>query len=195
MPRFDIKKYDPREDSSADYIQLAGKAKCVVLASVTRDGTQQAETGNRHGQLGCPCGCGGMPVGGKAVFLMGHDARLRGKLIRAHLTGTKVIRVLDGEEQLPVEAKAIAQLYGESFTDALVAAEGRRDAANRNVLQRALDSQRLIRVGRWEYTGNVVAIYEAAGGQPDLVEVEYVTSGGKTKKVKVALTDTEEATT
>lgn len=43
----------------------------------------------------CPCGCR-RTVAGKARFAVGHDMRLKGILIRAHLTGTPLLVLASG---------------------------------------------------------------------------------------------------
>lgn len=176
MPRFDQKRWRPAHDSTPALWRV--NHRCVVLGI--------AESGPRRG---CPCGCGEYPTGLRAVFRMGHDARLRGKLIRAHLTGTGVIEVYGEEEpNLPIPAMEIARRHavaGKPFTweHYLLEAEERRETKNREVLQRALGSTRVISVGRWEYTGQVAAVYRIDG--TDLLEIEYVTKGGEIRKKKI----------
>jgi hypothetical protein len=178
MARFAPTKYNPALDSSEGYEKFAERSNLLVLSTNLRD------TGDGGPErIGCPCGCGAVPVGKTAVFMMGHDARLRGKLIRAHLTGTEVVRYVDGEQANPVSALEDAKRWGESFTTALKNAELRREGANRNLVTKALNSQRLIKVGRWEHTGQVVAVYETDSGEE--YDVEYVTKSGETRKVRV----------
>jgi hypothetical protein len=74
MARFDPRRYDVRMDSSAGFEDLS------VMILVTEPGL-------------CPCGCGEPPKNPKATFLMGHDVRLRGKLIRAAACDLKIQRV------------------------------------------------------------------------------------------------------
>jgi len=182
MPHFAITKYDPAEDSTAGQEEYAKQTGCVVLNAVRRE--------DDHELIGCPCGCEGVPVGRKATFLMGHDARLRGKLIRAHLTDTKVIQCTDGVRGSSRTAMSVASDYGDSFVDALKGADLRREGKNREVVQKALHSKRLVKVGRWQYTGQVAAIYSTPGG--DEYEIEYVTKQGETRKVRVPASQTEE---
>lgn len=163
----------------------------------------------------CPCGCRQI-VTGRSRFRMGHDMTLKGKLIRAHLTDTPVM-VLRGsddgfQEDGPIPAAEVAKDYSTDkldWVEMLAEAERRQgadlrariDRANREVLARAMHSnprigdRRLLRVGRWDYTGQVVAIYSLGDGTTD-VEIEYVTKKGECKTVRrpghdhVALTPT-----
>jgi hypothetical protein len=192
MPRFVQSKYDPRNDSTAGFKDVAATSGCVVLNTKRRSLDEEYREQDRP--LGCPCGCEGEPAGGKTTFLMGHDARLRGKLIRAHLTGTKVLRLVDGadpdEDNQGEDAMAVADEYGQSFVDALRAAEDRRAGVARQVVQNALNSKRLVKVGRWEYTGQVMAIYDTPNGED--YEMEYVTRMGERKRTRVPKERTQE---
>lgn len=185
MPRFEIEKYNPAKDSSLEYLAEAMLEGKVVLAVP---------------EGGCPCGCGEKPKSRGRTFAMGHDARYRGKLIRAHLTGTPV-RVVGYDGTGEVAARELAAEHGWEIY--LLEAEARRAQANERVARRArahkekeqnglVGKKRLVRVGRWEYTGQVVAVYDD-GKQ---VEVQYVTRLGETKRVRVPqekLQETEEA--
>lgn len=190
MPRFNRKRWSPSHDSSAGRIQQAIVEKRIHLDIAAEWDAAK----NEMTALGCPCGCGDWPKGSKAIFGMGHDARLRGILIRAHLTGTPIVRhLVAGGATLDLvaeSAKDLASLYGASFTSALEAAELRREGKEREVLARALGSKRLLRVGRWEYTGLVAAIYGEAG-DPEY-EMEYVTKSGETKRRRVPANETVE---
>jgi hypothetical protein len=125
--------------------------------------------------------------------MMGHDARLRGKLIRAHLTGTPVSFLVGGTATRPegvdlpsVESDAAAhaaEFFGESFVKALEQAELKRDGKRRELVANALNSKRLIKVGRWEYTGDVVAIFDTPSGKE--FDIEYLTKMGERKRVRV----------
>lgn len=176
MPRFNDKKYDPGDDSSADRKTEARERGIVILDVKSRP------DGNG---IGCPCGCGHVPVGKKSRFMMGHDAKLRGILIRAHLTGTKMVEVIDGKEGAVISAMMMSQHY--DWAPYLKQAELRREGKSRQVLRKALGSKRLVKVGRWEYTGEVVAIYAQKSG--DEVEVEFVTKTGEIKKKRVPLSE------
>jgi hypothetical protein len=118
---------------------------------------------------------------------MGHDAKLRGKLIRAHLTQTQVQTLRVGDTGVYVNEGPVigAKLYSQRFgwASSLDAAELRREGKNRQVIRKALGSRRLVKVGRWDYTGQVVAVYNTKGG--DEFEVEYVTKQGEIKHKRV----------
>lgn len=154
-----------------------------------------------NGQRVCPCGCRKI-VAGKATFAMGHDMRLKGKLIRAHITGTQVAELgIDGrtgDPHLwePKSALEWAARYSTAKLDWVAMLEeaerkqgsdvrARIERANREILARALGVQpgdrKLIRVGRWDYTGEVLAIYDVNGGE---VEFEYTAKNGEIKTVR-----------
>jgi hypothetical protein len=175
MPRRNLNKYSPVEDSTPGFRTTNPKA--LVL--------------NIKGERGCPCGCEETPKGKKAVFVMGHDARLRGKLQRAHLTDTKVLILRDGqpERKKLFSAMEVAKRYGESFVKGLQEAVDHRTKANHKVLNKALNSERMIKVGRAKFTGQVVAIYEAKNGKGEEFEIEYVTKTGQTKRTRVPAKD------
>lgn len=168
MGRFNEKSYDPRKESSP-----GKKVKGKLVLRV------------QEGQ--CHCGCG-EKKSEKALFRMGHDARLRGKLIRAHLTDTPVVLVDEAQPSPVSTAYDLAKKY--SWTQYLEAAGARREGKNRQVLNSALNSKRLIKVGRWEHTGQVVAIFEIEGNGEEY-EVEYVTKMGETRKARVPANQTK----
>lgn len=170
MPRFAPEKWKPTDDSSEGFRTL--DPTCVVL-NVALD--------VERGRLGCPCGCGEFPLGEKAIFNMGHDARLRGKLIRAHLMGVRIRIHSDGTLGEPLSAELMAEQF--DWVPYLEAAVLRREGKNREVLRRALGSERLVKVGRWEYTGQVVSVYRTK--QADMYEIEYVNQAGDVKRVRV----------
>lgn len=174
MPRFGPKQqrlWSPAKDSSPGMRTVDPKRIVLVRPWV----------GDR---LACPCGCGEAPKGSKAVFAMGHDARLRGKLIRAHLTGTEVVYYRDpsgGDPIGPHSAMEVAEAY--DWQRHLEAAVLKREGKNREVLQKALGSKRLVQVGRWQYTGQVAAVYGT--GKVGEFEVEYVTKTGEKRTIRV----------
>lgn len=174
MPRFNPDRYRPTDESSPGYKTL--DSSCLVL-NVALDGYEQ--------RIGCPCGCGEMPLGDRAIFRMGHDARLRGKLIRAYLTGTRVRIHMDGILSDPKDAYEIAARYEwEKYLDAAVL---KREGKNRELLRKALGSERLIKVGRWEFTGQVAAVYRT--GVEDMFLVEYVNKAGDIRQARVPATE------
>lgn len=178
MPRFNPNNYDPGKESSSEHARAARKEGAVILSVAQRaDGTP-----------GCPCGCEGIPGEG-STFMMGHDARYRGKLIRAHLTDTPVVLVCPGGARNKASAMSRAtDLDWERYLDA---AEARREGKNREVLAKAVGSKRLIQVGRWQYTGQVLAIYDTDEGTD--YDVEYVTKTGEKKTARVPARKTSPA--
>lgn len=169
MAKFNPERWKPSDDSSPGYRTLDPKS--VVLKVTVTDG----------GRLGCPCGCGEIPLGTKAVFCMGHDARLRGILIRAHLMGVPVRYWTQGVLGDPKDAYDIAAgYYWKSYLDD---AAMRREGANRDLLRKTIGSDRLVKVGRWEYTGQVVAVFRLK--REDMVEVKYINKAGDEKTIRV----------
>ncbi len=135
----------------------------------------------------CPCGCGESPKGGKAVFAMGHDARYRGKLMRAHVAGIPVSTVApDGKKPTEHDPRKLAAEHNwEHYLDAAKAREELRlaeklDRANKKLVDDALQvgDKRLIKIGRWEHTGQVVAIFDHG----ESIEFQYVTKSGEKKR-------------
>lgn len=190
-PKFNQKRWRPHHDTTPGYKTVAPDA--IVLRIATH-----AEAGAGYdGMRPCPCGCGEWPSNRGSIFRMGHDARLRGKLIRAHLTGTDIVYVRGGvgdpeiAERVPaVEVARRYPLKGKNATWEYYLNEAveRREGRNRELLQRALGSKRLISVGRWEYTGQVCAVYRLDG--IDMYEVEYVTRGGDVRRKRVPKDET-----
>lgn len=169
MPKFNANRWMPTDDSSLGF--RTTDPRRVVLNVLRTD------------REGCPCGCATMPVGAKAKFSMGHDATLRGKLIRAHLMGAEIRLVYNGDEsQFEIyTALDLADLYG--WKEYLDAAVLRREGKNREVLQKSIGNERLVRVGRWDYTGQVAAVYRERG--TDMHVVEYVDRAGQVRRTKV----------
>ena len=189
MPRFNEKTYDPRNDSSEGFEQ---EGKLVVLhQSAKIDGKEQSS---------CLCGCGHYPHGRNSSFMMGHDARFRGALIRAHLTDTPVVIVTDDptgrnsgpQHHAPIPAAQVTDELGLPWAQYLESAEARREGKNRQVLAKAVGSERLIKVGRWEKTGQVIAFYEGKSPDRDEYEVEYVTKTGDVKRTRVPVAEAKE---
>jgi hypothetical protein len=177
MPKFNANKWKPTDDSSLGF--RTTDPRRVVLNVLTREGA-----GDRISRMGCPCGCATMPVGAKAKFAMGHDATLRGKLIRAHLMGAEIKIIYNGSERdFDVwTAMKFAEMHG--WKEYLDAAVLRREGKNREVLQKSIGHERLVRVGRWEYTGQVAAVYRDPTGS-DIHIVEYVDRAGQVRRTRV----------
>ncbi len=173
MGKLNLANYRPQNDSSTDTDQLRrGKIKDNLILLVSEE---------RHD---CRCGCQQKPVGPKAEFRMGHDARLRGKLIRAHCTDTEVTTIDGDKPAVTNTAMYFAEILG--WGDYLVVAKDREalrtaeraDRANRQVLARAtgprVGDRQCVKVGRWMKTGNVIAVF-SDGAE---IEVEYVDGRG-----------------
>lgn len=122
--RFNLSKYDPSADSSPVTPALAKRiegdpATLLVLDHTSgKDGAKVCESGSRK------------PVKNpKSRFLPGGDAALKGKLIRAHLSGTKVVVVADGDGKAkPVTAAALAKASYPVFAGWLDKAKARHEA-------------------------------------------------------------------
>lgn len=190
MPHFNPTKYDPRTDSSPStevHRQGAGSPQTVILDWTSIDPARRV----------CPCGCR-EELASSSRFRMGHDARLRGKLVRAHVTGTDVT-IIKGRDVSTQSALAVAEQFSSPTLDwktTLREAEGRytgsrakTDAANAEVLSRAngpqVGDRKLVKVGRWSYTGNLIAIYQ----DRDVAVFEYVTKTGEIKTIERPLED------
>lgn len=168
MPRRELTYYDPIQESSdvGDSKDRARDQGALVLVRVSRDGMDP-----QH--WSCPCGCGQFPTGRKSEFVIGHDQRLRGMLQRAHLAGTRVVLVNpDGQEELSALQYAGRLSWGKYLKRAVAA----RRQKNREVRERARGSNRLIKVGTYEGTGQTVAIYDHSDGRHRL---EFVTKVGE----------------
>lgn len=118
MARFNPNTYDPSSDSSP------GAPKTGNLVLVYKD------------EFACRCGCGDKPKNPKRKFVQGHDARLKGALIRAAATGTKV-EVRQGKTTDVITAEAAAKVFGwsaiiskakASYADKAKASEARAKA-------------------------------------------------------------------
>src|SRR3954465_1401266 len=81
--------YNPGSDSTPNLSKKAQEAGVVMLDW----------TGER-----CLCGCRGEATG---RFQPGHDAKMKGKLMRAHIAGVQ-IRVIDGEKSVTAPAVNVA---------------------------------------------------------------------------------------
>ena len=173
MPRFVPDKWKPKDDSSEGYKTLDPES-VVLHVSLRMEGPGSA--------MGCPCGCGDFPSGDKTTFCMGHDARLRGTLIRAHLMGVPIRYVLGDQVGETVSAKDVAD--GHFWTSYLEEAVLRRDGKNREVLRRAIDAGvRCLKYARWARSGQVTAIYQDK--KPHMHFIEYVDQAGNIKTTRV----------
>jgi hypothetical protein len=174
MNRWTPGKYAPIDDSSVDYRvgSLREQYPSALILAITPGD--------------CPCGCAITPKGKNATFGMGHDIRLRGKLIRAAAAGAKVVEVdpaNDSHRQHdPID---FAAFYSTDKLDwsASVAAGVDRIAnrgkhADKAVLAAAtgpmVGDRELLKIGRWSYDGRVVAIYKKGAE----IEFEYSDAKG-----------------
>ncbi len=187
MGKTNYAKYDPRTDSSPG-AEMFWADRDAPEGSEDAAGFYPDETVILIvGEGECLCGCGEKPIGVNRTFRMGHDARLRGVLIRAHITGTEVAVVKGG---LIISGPALTEAANLGWDGYLIEAAQREadrkanrvNRANKQVLANAVSGPRvgdskLIRVGRWDYTGNVVAVWDNG----DTVEYEYVTKSGAIK--------------
>lgn len=167
MPRRNQDRYDPVAESS-DTTGARALAKEKGALVLLRWG--------KPGERSCACGCGGRPTGKKARFVMGHDQRLRGMLQRAHLTGTPIVTV-DQDDGREMQWTASAYAHGLGWDKDLERAEEIREKRNRDLLHRAQVSDRTIQVGRWDYTGQVVAIFRHG----DKHKIQFVTKTGEVR--------------
>lgn len=115
--KFDKATYDPKSESTS------AVAKDGILAL----GTKTIKVGEDE-RLSCLCGCGGTPKGKNSKFVMGHDARLKGKLTRAHLTDTPIVIFTDGKAGKQQTARALCKDLG--WDGILEAAEDRQKAVD-----------------------------------------------------------------
>lgn len=172
MNKYSPARYDPQVDSTPG---LPARADAVSLVA---------------GSGLCACGCGDNPAGRKAKFCMGHDARLKGVLMRAFSAGIDIALY----EQTTGTAEVIDPLtYADRFstekvdwrklvTDAADRVRERRGgvdrrAAERRVLERAAKDG-AVRVGKWDKTDSVAAIYDLGDGK---VEIEFVDEVGRVR--------------
>lgn len=179
MPRFNPDQWTPRDDSSEGYRTL--DPDCVVL----NVGFRQDAPG--YSTVGCPCGCGDFPLGDQATFCMGHDARLRGILIRAHLMDVRIRYHMDGTLGSPITALTAADLY--AWKSYLEAAVIKRDSANKDVVRRSMGREDLIEIGKWPPTGQVAAIYRTRNEK--VHEIEYVNQAGDIRKMRMTRVEQE----
>lgn len=184
MNRFKADRYDPRADSSFGYANGGVRTEYIHDVILETEGNDPRF---------CPCGCAEAPRGKTAVFGMGHDARLRGKLARALAGGSRIVltdtnhavcEVLEPTEMASRFSTEKLDWVESIKTSAKKAKRSAADTAEEAILQKALGPQvgdtKLIKIGRWEYTGSIVAIYETDGA----TEFEYADKGGSVHRVR-----------
>lgn len=175
MSKFNPTEYRPADDSTEGL-----PARPDVVCILVGDGL-------------CACGCGEAPAGRGTRFCMGHDARLKGVLTRAHSAqvGIALYENSTGVADV-VTALEYAARFSSTKTDWVKLVEDgaakisarrgpdERRAAERRVLERA-SRDGAIRVGRWEATDSVAAIYLEDGKYV----VEYVDAVGRIQQATV----------
>lgn len=187
MSKYNPKTYSPRQDESNEVPAAIVAADPQNLHLIVSD--------NDEPNI-CACGCG-ETRGPKTLFAMGHDIRLRGKLMRIGASGGKVTLVgrnpwcligdpviqvdpVDFAKQFSTEKLDWAQNVREGIARALAPRPSRKNA-EKAVLAKATGPQQgdkvLIKIGRWDKTGSIAAIYKYDDGT-DVMEVEYVDAKG-----------------
>lgn len=186
-------KYDPRIDSSEgaeDYwADRNAESGSQEAAGFYPDETVILITGgpDEAGELVtfCPCGCGQVPQGKGRTFRMGHDARLKGILIRAHVAGFEVARV-GGGGITSSSALTYAQFFGwGAYLEAAAKREAeRKDRKARPNAPRApkpkgpqVGDVQSLKIGRWNYEATLVGVWD--GGKT--LEYTYADKKGNTK--------------
>lgn len=177
MPRFIPEKWKPEHDSTPGVAHL-DPSKVVLYVNRTEEGRD-----------GCPCGCGEFPEGEKAIFRMGHDARLRGKLIRAFLMGVSIVQYID-EHEHEFTAMEMAKEY--DWEEYLWSAQLKRDGKNRELLQQALKDPNLLKAGKWAYTGGQVFVMYKPNPRTGMQDVAYVNQAGDIRKIRIPASQAEE---
>ncbi len=186
MGKTNYAKYDPRTDSSEG-------AQDYWADPQAEEGSEEAagfypgETVILLADAGqCPCGCGEKPTGEGRTFKMGHDARLKGILIRAHITGKEVAQV-GGGGIVSGPALTVAQNLGWSrYLEAAAEREANRKAnkANRVKAPKAATGPKVgdqvadLKIGRWTYDATITAVWDDG-----VVEFEYTTKKGERQVV------------
>lgn len=183
MPKPNLAKYDPKAESSP-----GAREHWKLVRGVGHD-PEKTLVLIQPTESSCPCGCLQSPEGTGRTFRMGHDARLKGKLIRAHLTDTPVALIQEkGEKGKVVHGTALklAKKFGwERFLadaaerEAARAKEREERASQRSQPRTAgpkVGDQAKIKVGRWEKDATVVGVFG------DSIEYEYVDGKGKTQR-------------
>jgi len=135
----------------------------------------------------CWCGCGDKLTNEKRKFLPGHDARYKSILLRAHRAGELItIDRGNGREQRP--ALELATAMGGYWVDLLTkpyipGASTRKirtlPNSKRERSKALLGQKRTVKIGRWEYEGEVVRV---VGNE---AVVRYTMANGKINMVRV----------
>lgn len=151
MARFNPNTYDPAADSSPDTEGYREPDEGRELQGVILDRTQVE---GDDGELfdACQCGCRS-PLNPGRRFVQGHDARLKGILMRAHLAGVEV-HVLQGGMLISTDAMDEAKDQG--WAQFLKDAKARFDAKPAPKAKPEAGPMIEAKVGRWVRKGFVV---------------------------------------
>lgn len=122
------------------------------------------------GRLSCPCGCGDTPKGKRTTFCMGHDARLRERIIRAHLLEKTVAITSDDGRTREGSALEIAEMEY-NWQHYLEQAKQRVDLACGTLIKKAKGNPRLEKLGKTDEFP-VVAVYRNKNGSCDLESID-----------------------
>lgn len=160
--------YDPTADTLSKYRKQITDKTGPILNQPTPD----------H----CPCGCGEKSKGKNSVFLMGHDARMKGIILRAYVANSPItFKTNDG--LVTYKASQVADHFGwldPIRTRSVAIKANRKVKAPRKAKSGVqVGDTRKIKVGRWEYDAMVVGI------DGDSVLYEYATKNG-TKTARLA---------
>lgn len=205
MGKFSPTRYSPEDDSSPGTAawRKSNRFDPPGLVGVILDYRPKPPV--EHLKV-CACGCGAPVENRKTKFKMGHDQRLKGILIRAHLTRTPVTVMFGSQESWKIHTYtalehasqfSTSKIDWEVMIEQAESKQGPRvtaalERANREVLGRALEgTRRVITIGRWDFTGQVIAVYD----EDSEVEIEYVTKKGdvKTRRMPAAQWAEQEA--
>jgi hypothetical protein len=184
--KMDRTKYVPEQDSTEGQTKLARELGTVVLVV---------------GEGDCKCGCGDKTARPTSNFRPGHDAKLRGKLGRAHAAGVNVTTI-HGDEQQTRAPLEVAADFGTEWVEQLQRAADKRTAkleraaakAEQDDAPPATDSAATtlvgqtarFKVGRWPHAGEIVTA--AIDGTLD---IEYTDGKGEKHTVTKNAADVE----
>lgn len=132
-------EYDARNDGSIESdVLVIDQTPFEATQTLTRP---DGETMTREVvQQTCLDGCGGVPTGKKSRFIQGHDATLKGRLIRAHINAVPVAIVVNGQRNEMSALEYAADLNWDRF---LVEATAREEDKRQRIQARKEDMERL----------------------------------------------------
>lgn len=144
MSTFNASKYDPTADSSPD-------AAPAVRANYPRDLILVLD------HNACECGCGELPSGKRSRFRQGHDARIRGMLIRAAAASARVVTVDEANGHTttydPIEYAATLDTETHRLSEQVQ--RGVQRIADRGTTSKPAPVTVIAKVGRWPREGIV----------------------------------------